>query len=90
MASIGARVNSEGSRECVLCPRIFASGVKELDVTPSVLASTKADAPSEIELEFAAVTVPSVLNAGFKGFNFIKVGFSRLLVDADEDLAGSG
>ncbi len=65
MASIGARVNSDGCRECVVWPRILAIGFKPFSATAVSLASTNAEAPSEIELELAAVTVPSALNAGF-------------------------
>ena len=39
-------------------------GCRPFSFTAAALANISAEAPSEIELEFAAVTVPSSLNAG--------------------------
>ena len=57
MAPIGARVNSLGWIEWVAWPIIFARGSRPFSASP--LASTNADAPSEIEDALAAVIVPS-------------------------------
>ena len=44
------------------------------------LMTTSAAAPSEIELELAAVTVPSLRNAGFSCGILLEVRLERLLV----------
>ena len=59
-------MNSEGCLELVVWATILATGVRLRAFTAFALASTSADAPSEIELEFAAVTVPSALKAGLR------------------------
>ena len=64
VAPIGATVNSLGWRLLVAWPRIRASGCRPRCCATLSRASTSAEAPSEIELALAAVTVPSFLNAG--------------------------
>ena len=63
---MGASVNLAGWSELVACPTIRAIGFSPCLSIADSLASTKAEAPSEIELELAAVTVPSDLNAGLR------------------------
>ena len=65
IAPMGASVNFDGSMEFVLCAQIFAIGFRPKVLTAVSLAKSIAEAPSEIELELAAVTVPPSLNAGF-------------------------
>ena len=60
-----AVVNHAGACECVAWPTIFASGAMPRRSASESRMSTIAAPPSEIELEFAAVTVPSLRNAGF-------------------------
>ena len=48
-----------------MCAIIFARGLKPLLSIKALLATATLDAPSDIELEFAAVTVPSLTKAGF-------------------------
>ena len=59
---MGAMVNSEGWMECVAWPTMRARGA--CPPNASSPATTKAEAPSEIELALAAVIVPSLANAG--------------------------
>ncbi|MNY21727.1 hypothetical protein D3C86_1552920 [compost metagenome] len=65
-APTGARVNSPGSWLWVAWPTIRASGCRPRRLASSAVISTRALAPSEIELELAAVMVPSLLNAGLR------------------------
>ena len=58
-------------------PTILTKGFMPLFLASDSRMITTAAAPSEIELEFAAVTVPSALNAGcncgiFSIFNFVR------------------
>src|SRR5688500_5654623 len=64
MAPTGAVVNQPGSCACVACPITIASGVSPRFSAVERRIMTSAAAPSDIELEFAAVTVPSLRNAG--------------------------
>ena len=59
---MGAMVNSLGCREWVAWPTIRASGSRPLSSASE--HSRRAEAPSEMELELAAVMVPSALKAG--------------------------
>ncbi|MCY1309206.1 hypothetical protein D9M70_592790 [compost metagenome] len=66
MAPIGAMVNSLGSWLWVAWPTILASGWRPRLAASSAVISTRALAPSEIELALAAVMVPSLRNAGLR------------------------
>ncbi|CUJ15414.1 Uncharacterised protein [Achromobacter ruhlandii] len=63
-APTGAVVNQFGSCECWLCATMRASGLTPSFSAVEARISTMAAAPSEIDDELAAVTVPSFLNAG--------------------------
>src|SRR5262245_24386563 len=63
-APTGAVVNQPGSCACVAWPTTVASGASPRASALARRIITSAAAPSEIELEFAAVTVPSLRNAG--------------------------
>ena len=62
MAPAGATVKADGWIECVACATMRASGCASAAMVS--LPITSAEAPSEIELAFAAVIVPSRLKAG--------------------------
>ncbi len=64
MAPTGAMVNSLGCREWVLWPSIRAMGVAPSRSAAAWLERISAEAPSEMELELAAVMVPSLAKAG--------------------------
>ena len=64
-ALTGAVVNRFGACACVACAWITAKGVMPIFSAVERRISTSAAAPSEIELEVAAVTVPSLRKAGF-------------------------
>ena len=70
MPRAGAKKSSFGSTPTVLEPKIRARAVTLSDFAAASDATITAAAPSEIWLAFAAVTVPSGLNAGF---NFARV-----------------
>ena len=55
-------MNFDGSMEFVLCAQILAIRFRLKVLTAVSLAKSIAEAPSEIELELAAVTVPPSLN----------------------------
>src|SRR5438132_11151642 len=88
IAPTGAVVNQPGSWECVAWPAMSASGARPRRSAVERRISTSAAAPSEIELELAAVTVPSWRNAGFSvgilsrlalnGCSSISMNFSSL------------
>ena len=59
MESMGAVVKAPGAPAQVTWPTILASGVNPSDLARWADITTKAAAPSEMELEFAAVMVPS-------------------------------
>ena len=63
IAPTGAIVNSAGFCACVVCATTLQSGVKPRAFAVDNFIITNAAAPSEIELELAAVIVPSFLNA---------------------------
>ena len=65
-AGIGAVVNQPGACAWLAWPTIRARAVNPFASTASAEAKTSAAAPSEIDDEFAAVTVPSLRNAGFR------------------------
>ena len=65
MAPTGAVVNHSGSCALLAYARIRASGLRPRSEAVAALITTSAAAPSEIEEELAAVTVPSLLKAGF-------------------------
>ena len=64
IASTGARVNSAGSRLALAWAIIFAIGLRPCAFTADSLARIRALAPSDMELAFAAVIVPSLAKAG--------------------------
>ncbi|MNG04176.1 hypothetical protein D3C84_872890 [compost metagenome] len=64
MAPIGAVGNSAGASANAACPWITANGFKPCCSAWERRISTSAAAPSEIELELAAVTVPPSRKAG--------------------------
>src|SRR5689334_7392972 len=64
MAPTGAVVNQAGAWATPATPAIRASGVSLRRLASLARISTSAAAPSEIELELAAVTVPPSRNAG--------------------------
>src|SRR5688500_4253152 len=88
MAPTGAVVNQPGSCACVEWPTTTARGARPRFSAVERRIMTRAAAPSDIELEFAAVTVPSRLKAGFKvgifarfalkGCSSISMNFSSL------------
>src|SRR5687767_1763775 len=88
IAATGAVVNNPGSWAWVAWPMTTASGARPRFSAVERRIITKAAAPSEIELEFAAVTVPSLRNAGFSvgilarlalnGCSSISMNFSSL------------
>ena len=63
-APTGAVVNQPGSCAWVACSRMTAMGVNPRASASACPASARAAAPSEMELELAAVTLPSLANAG--------------------------
>src|SRR5215469_1641501 len=65
MAPPGAVVNHSGSWAWLAYASTRASGFRPRARAAAPLASTSAAAPSEIEEELAAVTVPSLPKAGF-------------------------
>ena len=65
-APTGAVVNQPGSWAWVLWPTTTASGARPSLSAVERRIITSAAAPSEIELELAAVTVPSLRKAGFR------------------------
>jgi hypothetical protein len=65
IAATGAVVNQPGSCACVAWAMIVASGFRPRRSAVERRISSSAAAPSEIELALAAVTVPSLRNAGF-------------------------
>ena len=65
-SGIGAVVNIPGLWAWTVCPKTVARTESESSLARSSELINTAAAPSEIEEELAAVTVPSFLNAGFK------------------------
>ena len=65
MAPTGAVVNQPGSCAWVAWPTMRPAACRPSLSAVERRISTSAAAPSEIELELAAVTVPSFLKAGF-------------------------
>ena len=65
VASVGAVVNHAGSCACTAAPATVASGLSPRRAASATLIATSAAAPSEIDEELAAVTVPSFAKAGF-------------------------
>jgi hypothetical protein len=65
MAPTGAVVNRPGSWAKVLWPTIVATGLRPELRAVEARIMTSAAAPSEIDEELAAVTVPSLRKAGF-------------------------
>ena len=76
MAPTGAVVNQPGSCAWVVWPTIVASGVRPRFSACDRRISTSAAAPSEMELELAAVTVPSLRNAGLSCGIFSKLALN--------------
>ena len=66
-APTGAVVNQFGSCECWLWATMRASGLTPSFSAVDARISTMAAAPSEIDEELAAVTVPSLLEGGLQG-----------------------
>src|SRR5688572_29585323 len=66
MAPTGAVVNHSGSWAWLECATIRAIGLRPDFAAELARASSSADAPSAIDDEEAAVTVPSLANAGFR------------------------
>src|SRR6185312_5691478 len=64
MAPTGAVVNQRGSAAWLACATMRATGFSPFSLATSARARISAAAPSEIEDEFAAVTVPSLAKAG--------------------------
>ena len=64
-----------------------ASGFRLLARALAALTTISAAAPSEIDEELAAVTVPSLLNAGFSVGNLRDVARERRFVLRDDALA---
>jgi hypothetical protein len=60
----GAVVNNPGSCACDACATIRAIGLRPSFAAVLARISTSAAAPSEIDEELAAVTVPSLAKAG--------------------------
>ena len=83
-------VNQRGSRALLACATMRAIGFSPRSFATSARASTSAAAPSEIEEEFAAVTVPSFAKAGFSVGILAGSALLRLLVFADLNLAALG
>ena len=63
IAKTGAVVNRFGSCEWRLCATTRAIGARPRLAASAAVVSTSAEPPSEIELEFAAVIVPSLAKA---------------------------
>ena len=68
-------VNQAGACAWVACATILASGVNFRFDASSLSIMIWAQAPSEIALAFAAVTVPFSLNAGFRVVIFSGLAF---------------
>ena len=66
MAPTGAVGKRAGTWACVVWPTMRASGDRPSFSAVEARISTSAAAPSEIDDEFAGVTVPSFLKAGFR------------------------
>ena len=66
IAPTGATGNSPGSSANAACPWITAKGLRPRLSASDSRISNNAAAPSEIELELAAVTVPPSRNAGLR------------------------
>ena len=66
IAPIGARVNSSGARLNLACSTMRTMGFSPWAATASSEARQSALAPSEMELELAAVIVPSLAKAGLR------------------------
>ena len=75
MAKLGEVVNHSGACSASANPFIFAKGFKPNSSAFSLLIKTKAAAPSFMVLALAAVTVPSLINTGFKVGIFSKFTF---------------
>ena len=73
IAPTGAVVNNAGSCANVLCPTTRAIGFTPSRFAVDSRIITSAAAPSEIDDEFAAVTVPSLANAGLSDRNLLDV-----------------
>src|SRR3954466_1695800 len=73
IAATGAVVNKPGSCACVDWPITTASGARPRRSAVERRIITSAAAPSEIELELAAVTVPSLRKAGLRAGIFSKL-----------------
>src|SRR5579862_3874615 len=71
MAPAGVVVNHSGACAKPAYATTRARGVAPAARAADSLASTSAAAPSEIEEELAAVTVPSLLKEGFRLGNFL-------------------
>ncbi len=65
MAPMGAVVNQAGAWAWLAWPTMVARGSSPRRSASPRFISTSAAPPSEIELELAAVTVPSLAKAGF-------------------------
>src|SRR6267143_5666934 len=76
IAPTGAVVNQPGSCACVDCPMTMASGARPRRSAVERRIITSAAAPSEIELELAAVTVPSLRKAGLSVGIFSKLALN--------------
>ena len=66
IAPTGAVANRLGWWAWVVWPTILAIGVRPLAAAVEARISTSAAAPSEMELELAGVTVPSLRKAGLR------------------------
>ena len=64
IAPTGAVVNQAGSCAWLLCPWITANGLEPRALASACSSNITAAAPSEIELEVAAVTLPPLANTG--------------------------
>jgi hypothetical protein len=70
MAPTGAVVNRPGSWAKVLWPTTVATGLSPSFAAVEARIMTSAAAPSEIDEELAAVTVPSLRKAGLRPGSF--------------------
>ncbi len=77
---MGAMVNSPGAWLWRAWASMRAMGLRLLDSAAAALISSSALAPSEMELELAAVIEPSAREHRAQGGNFVQRGLVRLFI----------